>query len=215
MIEVIHYYNKSFETSFEESILDFYTEVHTILPNLPKTIKIYFSNHGIVPESGVGGFAYSKDTITISVDTKFIDRKKQLSELRSTIFHESFHLSQNYTGESGPFTAIENAIYEGMATVFEREYCLEWPTYGDYRSTPERQLQYWIKAVRQLSLADFEDHYNEWKFYHSTYKESWIIYKIGTWIIDQILEKHQLSILDLQPKKADEVASLFDQLDPK
>jgi hypothetical protein len=107
MIKIIHYLNESAEKPLEASISKYYDEVRELLPELPKTVKIYFSDYGIIPESGVGGFAYSHDTITISIDPDFQDKKKQLKDIRPTIFHEVFHQYQNYTGGSGPFSAIE------------------------------------------------------------------------------------------------------------
>jgi uncharacterized protein YjaZ len=211
MIEVIHYQNIATEKLLEASISKYYDEVRELLPGLPKTVKIYFGDYGIIPESGVGGYAYSHDTITISIDPDFKDKKKQLKDTRPTIFHEAFHLYQNYTGESGPFTAIDNAIYEGMATVFEREYCGIWQPYGNYRETPEDSLKQWLQDLQQLSLKDFQNTYSEWKFYHSKLKERWIVYKVGTWITDQVLEKHKLKILDLSDKTATEVLKLYDQ----
>lgn len=211
MIKVIHYQNEAIEKPLEKTISKSYNEVRELLPELPKKVQIYFGNYGIIPESGVGGYAYSHDTITISVDPDFPDKKKQLKDVRSTIFHEAFHLYQNYTAESGPFSAIENAVYEGMATVFEREYCGIWQPYGDYRETSESNLKQWLEDLRQLSLEDFQNAYNEWKFYHPKLKERWIVYRTGTWIIDQVLRKKHLTILDLSKMTAADVLRLYEQ----
>jgi len=211
MIEVIHYHNESAEKPLEANISKYYDEVRELLSRLPKTVKIYFSDYGIILESGVGGYAYSRDIITISIDPDFQDKKKQLKDIRPTIFHEAVHQYQNYTGESGPFSATENAIYEGMATVFEREYCGVWQPYGDYRETSEASLKQWLKDLRQLSLEDFQNTYSEWKFYHPKLKERWIVYKVGTWIADQVLEKQKLTILDLSTKTAADVLKLYEQ----
>ncbi len=133
MIEVIHYQNKAYELPFEPLIFSSLDEVRKLLPNLPESIQIYFSDYGILENIGVGGYAYSSNIITISLDPNFDDKKKQEANIRPTVFHESFHLSQRFTGEDGPFSAIDNAIYEGMATVFEREYAGAFEPYGDYR----------------------------------------------------------------------------------
>lgn len=212
MIKVIHYQNESTEKPLEANISKYYDEVRELLPRLPETVKIYFSDYGIIPESGVGGYAYSHDIITISINPDFQDKKKQLKDIRPTLFHEAFHQYQDYTGESGPFSAIENAIYEGMATVFEREYCGVWQPYGDYRETSEDRLKQWLQDLRKLSLEDFQNAYSEWKFYHPKLKEHWIVYRVGTWITDQVLEEQKLKILDLSNKTATEVLKLYDQL---
>lgn len=209
MIEIIHYQNESVEKMFEASISEYYDQVCKILPNLPETMKIYFSDYGIIPERGVGGYAYSHDIITVSIDPNFKNKKKQLKDIRPTIFHEAFHLYQNYTGESGSFSAVENAVYEGMATVFEREFCGIWQPYGDYRKTSGDNLKLWFKDLLEMGLEDFQNNYSDWKFYHPKLKERWIVYKVGTWVIDQVIETKNLTILDLSEKSAVDVLKLY------
>ncbi len=211
MISVIHYQNEAAEKPFEPSIAQYYDEVRESLPELPEAVQIYFGDWGIIPETGVSGYAYSKDIITISLDPDFADKQKQRGDVRPTIFHEAFHQFQGYTGESGPFTAIENAIYEGMATVFEREYCGLWQPYGDYREASDDTLTQWLEALQALSLEEFQRDYKKWKFNHPALKERWIVYKVGTWIVDQVLEKQNLSILQLSPKTAVEVLNLYNK----
>lgn len=214
MIKVIHYQNEVIEKPFEVTIVKSYSDVRKLLPKLPRTIQIYFSDSGIIPESGLGGFAYAHNIITVSIDPNFKDRKKQLADIRPTIFHESFHIAQNYTGESGPFNAIENALYEGMATVFEREYCGVWQPYGDYRKISKEKLERWTNDLQELSLEDFKNSYRDWKFFHPKLKKRWIIYRTGTWMIDQVLQKHKLNIMDLSSKTAAEVLELYKQRNP-
>ncbi len=209
MIKIIYYHNEKTDKNFEKSIDESYREVCKLLPGLPKTINIYFSDFGIIPESGIGGFAYSPDTITVSIDPKFKDKNKQIRDIKPTIFHEAFHVLQNFTGTTGPFSALDNVIYEGMATVFEREHCGVWQPYGDYRNVPEKNLELWFKKLEHISNKDFEEKYRDWKFYHPKIKERWIVYKVGTWITDKVLDKHKLTILELSKKKSDEILSLL------
>lgn len=213
MIEVIHYQNEAVEKPLEISIAKYYDQVREQIPKLPKSVKIYFSDYGILPESGVGGYAYSRDIITISIDPDFKNKKKQLKDIRPTIFHETFHQYQNYTGESPLYSAIEGAIYEGMATVFEREYANVFQSYGDYRQTSISNLKKWIKELKKFGPEYHENEktYGAWKFYHPKLKERWIAYRVGTWITDQVLEKQKLKILDLSDKTAAEVLKLYDQ----
>jgi hypothetical protein len=176
MIEVIHYQNKAYELPFEPLISESFDEVRKLLPALPANIQIYFSDYGILEDTGVGGYAYSSDIITISLDPDFDDKEKQKANIRPTVFHEAFHLCQKFTGEDGPFSAIENAIYEGMATVFEREYAGVLEPYGDYRQISEEKLKLWVKELRKLSAEIFaeEEIYSKWNFYHPDLKERWI-----------------------------------------
>lgn len=215
MIQVIHYQNESTEKPFEAYISECYDEVRKLLSKLPKTIKIYFSDYGIIPESGVGGFAYADDIITLSLDPDFADKQAQQRDIRPTIFHEAFHIYQNYTGTGKQYSAIEGALYEGMATIFEREYAGVFQPYGDYRKTSEADLKKWTETLRKFGSEYLEDDkiYRAWKFYHPELKERWIAYRVGAWMTDQVLEKHRLTILDLSTKTAAEVLILFDRQD--
>lgn len=213
MIDVINYQNKAYELTFEPLISASLDEVRELLPTLPANIRIYFSNYGILEETGIGGYAYSSDIITISLDPNFDDIEKQKAGIRPTVFHETFHLCQKFTGEDGPFSAIENAIYEGMATVFEREHTGVVEPYGDYSLTPEKKLKQWVKELGKLTAENFADEkvYSKWKFYHPESQERWITYRTGTWLVDQVLKKQDLTILDLKTKKANEVLSWYEQ----
>jgi len=213
VIEVIHHQNKAYELPFKPLISDSLNEVRRLLPNLPKSIQIYFSDYGILEDTGIGGYAYSSNIITISLDPNFDDKEKQEANIRPTMFHESFHLSQRFTGEDGPFSAIDNALYEGMATVFEREYAGVFEPYGDYRQISEKKLKQWTEELRRLSAEVFADGevYSKWKFYHPELKERWIAYRTGTWLVDEVLKRKRLSILDLRTKKAADILSMYDQ----
>lgn len=213
MIEVIHYQNKAYELSFESLISEALDEVRKLLPSLPERIQIYFSDYGILEDSGIGGYAYSGDIITVSLDPDFKDIEKQKASIRPTVFHEAFHLCQSFTGEDGPFSAIENALYEGMATVFEREHAGVFEPYGDYRHISEEKLKKWVEELAKISAEVFSDEkvYSKWKFYHPELQERWIAYRTGTWLVDRVLKKQGLTILDLKTKKASDVLSLYDK----
>ncbi len=210
-MEVIHYQNEHTEKPIEESISGSYDEVRKLLPGLPEMVKIYFGDYGILPESGVGGYAYSSDIITVSLDPDYKDKQKQLNNIRPMIFHEAFHLYQNYTGDGPQYSAIEGAIYEGMATIFEREHAGTSQPYGDYKHLPEAKLRQWSQKLYKFSAEEFADEkiYRAWKFYHPELRERWIVYKVGTWITDQVLAKHKLTILDLSTKTGAEVLALY------
>ena len=213
MTEVIHYQSRSVEKSLEGAISGYYDEARKILPKLPQSVQIYFSDYGIVPETGVGGYAYSRSILTISVDPDFVDKVEQLKRIRSTIFHESFHKLQDFTGESELYSPIESSIYEGMATIFEREYAGITQQYGDYHQTTEENLLYWTKELKKINAKEFADEktYSAWKYYHPKLKERWIAYRVGTWIVDQVLTRYGLSILDLSTKTAAEIMRMYEQ----
>jgi len=72
-------------------------------------------------------------------------------------------------------------------------------------------LNAWIKDLRQMSLEDFKNNYRDWNFFHQKLKERWIVYKSGTWLVDQVLHKHKLTIIELNPKTAAAILDMYDQ----
>lgn len=213
MIEVINYQNELVERSFEKKISQYYDEARKLLPTIPETIKIYFSDYGILEDTGIGGYAYAHDIITVSINPDFEDKDKQEAAIRPTIFHESFHLCQNYTGEGPNYTALEGAVYEGMATVFEGMYADTFEPYGDYDQATTDKLKKWIEELQKFGPEYYDDEkiYSAWKFYHPELKEQWIAYKVGTWITDQVLKNNKLTILDLSTKTAEDILKLYYQ----
>lgn len=211
MIEVINYHNEEYEKPLESDIERYYDEVRNLLPELPSSVKVYFGDYGLVPELGVGGFAYTKDIMSLSLDSNFSSREDLGNNLRSTVFHESFHQYQGFTGDGPPRSGIENAIYEGMATVFENTFTNSIQPYGDYSGCDEDSLSRWKNELDKLSPEDFQNEniYRKWKFYHNDYGERWIAYKTGVWIVDNVMSKYDLKILDLRDKTAAEVLELF------
>jgi hypothetical protein len=161
-------------------------EVARILPDVPEDLQIYFDQGCIMPETGTGGFAYSRDIITIGFDIDYSgDRKAQLKDIRPTIFHESYHQVQGYVHEDGKTPEplpIEHAIYEGAATVFERDCAGSSPPYAQYED--DAIMWQWAKELAHLS-RDYD--YRKWKFYDPETKRKWIVYKTGVFLVDQYL----------------------------
>jgi len=209
MIEVIHYQYEENERSFEGAISKYYDEARTLLPGLPEKMCIYFSNEGIIPETGMGGHAHNSEIITISIDPEFKDKRTQVADIRPTIFHESFHTYQNYTFEGPKYSGIESAIYEGMATVFERQYAGKDQPYGNWHAVPTEKLELWLRILSEIDQDEYERDWQQWKFYHEEIQERWIAYKLGVFIVDKVLSKQGVDITGLKDKTAKEVLDLY------
>lgn len=210
MINVINYTDKKTQEALVPTISHAYDEVRKIVTGLPETLNVYFMDEGIVPESGIGGSAYDHKTMNLSFDALFPDKAFQLSELYATVFHEAFHIKQKFTFHSFPNSALEAAVYEGCATVFEREHGNGAVPYGKYDDVSQDTLAGWLASVKAVGHSYFEDDaiWHTWAFYHPETNERWIIYKLGTWLVDQTLEKYGLTIIDLQEKTAADIIAL-------
>lgn len=209
MIEIINYTEKSYEAPFVPLIETAYTEVQSLLPGSPDTLLISFTENAS-DTTGVGGFCVSTNQIDLSVYKDFSDRSLQERNLRSTLFHEAFHIQQGFTYVNSPFTALESAIYEGSAIAFERKYAKNAVEYGDYSAHTDEQLLLWLDEIRDVGIEYFENEetWHKWAFYHPEYDQKWILYKVGSWCVDRILTANSIDILELKDKSADNIASL-------
>ncbi len=189
-----------------------YDEVRVILPNLPENLQIFFldqNSENIMPESGIGGIAYNNEIMSLGFDLNFKDKKEQLLQLKSTIFHEALHIAQGHTLLSNDAPLLESMVYEGLATVFEREIVGIDQPYGKYPKDVSI-IEDWVDRISLINPpVDFESEYSRWAFYDSDEDEAWKLYRVGTWYIDQVLsENKNLSIIDLTKMTAKEILNL-------
>lgn len=210
MIDVINYSNQTFEFPFTPTVNGAYKDVQKLLDNIPEVLQVKFTDNGGSDVTGVGGFAFSRSQINLAVLDTFADREVQKANLRSTVFHESFHIQQGFTYSDSPFTALDAAVYEGSAIAFEREYAKNDAVYGDYSTHTDEQLKGWLSEIKSVGTRYFEDEetWHRWAFYHPEYDQKWIIYKVGSWLVDRILSTNNLDILDLKDKTAQQIVAL-------
>ncbi|MBC7868738.1 hypothetical protein H7X69_00975 [Candidatus Saccharibacteria bacterium] len=216
MIEVIHYTDPVVQKKLERPLGGFYNQARALLPGLPENMKLFVKEQQITEEIGTSGFAYSHDIINLEFDKNFPDQHAQMVDLRGTIFHESYHIKQSYTlshlAERGPLAMIETSIYEGCATVFEREHAGTKPLFGDYKQHSPDELDAWLNKIRSIKNGFSRNDWEKWAFYNPELKEKWIIYKLGTHVVDKVLSDGSLDILDLQDKSAKDILALADNL---
>lgn len=195
--------NKSLQDEILNVIGTSLSEVRKVLSNVPANIDIYFDDFCLMKEYGVGGFAYSKNIITIAVDETYEDREKQFEYLRQTVFHEAYHLSQGFWSEGNSYPPIQEAIYEGAATVFERNLTGSPVPYGQY------DLETVAKYVEIIKNLNIDYDFERWKFYDKESQQKWILYKVGTYLIDSVIIKTGKSIIDLNKLSAIEILNLI------
>lgn len=207
MIEIIQYSDEEFESQFVPMIEEAYLEIQELLENVPSRLQVKFTDNGGSDITGVGGFAFSHNQINLAVLKSFDNRQLQKNNLRSAFFHESFHLQQAFTYSDSPFTALDAVVYEGSAMKFERDYGKNDVIYSDYSAYSEEQLKQWLEEIRAVGTEYFENEetWRKWAFYHPEYDEKWIVYKVGSFVLDNVLAESGLDILDFTNKSADEI----------
>lgn len=197
-----HLEDKNTEKEALECISRSLAEVRLILDTVPSDISIYFDNFCLMKEFGVGGFAYSNDIITIAFDVLYEDKNKQLEYLRQTVFHEAYHLAHGYHAQKPVFLPIEEAIYEGAATAFERDYVDSPVPYGLY---DKKNIALWLSEIKSLK-KDYDR--QKWKFYNKERDERWMLYKVGTYVVDEAVSKSGKTIVDLNKCSAKEILEM-------
>lgn len=210
MINVVSFSDKAFEADWVPVIDQAFSDVSKLLTHLPDTLDIAFTAEGAEESTGVGGFSVSPHRINIALMKNFHDVTLQKDNLRGVVFHELFHVNHGFTYAQAPFTALDAAMYEGCAVVFEREYGGGVAVYANYHQHTDEELSGWLEQLHDVGTQYFKDYdtWQKWAFYHPELDQRWIIYKVGAWLIERILEQHNLSVLDLADKKPTEIITL-------
>ncbi len=204
-MEIIKYPKNLEHKNFDDHLTIWNDEVKALLPDVPGDLKVKFNNEWLIPDTGTGGFASSKEKIELSFDENFEDKEAQMKDLRASYFHECYHVVQGFTGQDydDHMPAIENAILEGAATRFEITYASADPGWSNY---PEREkVVEWVNLVKGLPV-NYD--WQKWKFYNPEMKERWIMYRAGVFVVDQALENSKLDIIDLVKMSAKDILAL-------
>lgn len=211
-IIVAAFENEPIEQAFLGDINTSYNELKVLLPTLPETLKVYFGTYYDYGEDGVTGSALGVDSISIGINPEVEDREKQHDKIRSLVFHEGYHVSQGFHLER-QFSALEAAVYEGCATVFERDYAHSSPKWGEYEKEGEDKLRQWYEAMSSITAEEYFESSGEtwrkWAFYDPETDESWRVYKVGTWIVDEVMGKNKLSAVDLNHMTAEQILAAW------
>lgn len=195
-------------TNLENHLASWAEELHELLPEIPQGLTIEWNNRWLIPETGTGGATLTKHKIELAFDPTYDgDKEDQIVDLKGSHFHEAFHTVQGWTFEDTAgkeISAIDSAIYEGAATVFERDRANAKPLWGQ-KGDDETMLK-WLEEVRNLPKGY---DYRKYKFFDPDTGRRWILYRVGTFIIDQALGNNpDIAIEDLAAKSLDEILAL-------
>jgi len=200
--------NTELVNSLEAHVATWRNELYGLLPSVPENLEIDWDNRWLISNTGTGGATLTTHKIALAFDPKFEgDKAQQLADLKGSYYHEAFHTVQGWTFEDTrekEISAIEQAIFEGAATVFERERAGTKPLWGV--ADDKDAIRKWLEEIRQLPL-DYD--FRKYKFYDPETGRRWILYRVGTYIVDQALRNNpKLRIEDIATKEPEEILRL-------
>jgi hypothetical protein len=162
------------------------------LPALRETIRLEVrASTAVLELTGEVGFAESPSTIWWRVDPSRDAATVARSSLLHTFLHEAHHAVRLIRYPSMLSSDwYDNAIFEGLATVFERDEADFVPPWGEY---PDDEIEAWAD---ELFSQPIDEHFNEWKFEHPDGRQ-WIAYRVGAWVVDRAVAESGRSAADL------------------
>jgi hypothetical protein len=174
-------------------------EVRALLPGLPArlTIRVQAGDH-VIPETGETGSVIGPSSVLWSVDARRSEGVSAIAELqlRACLFHELAHLMRRnaMVRES----ILDDAVNEGLATAFERDYAGAAAPWGWY---PEDAAQ-WLKKLRELpSGADAAA--SSWP--------RWFLHQTGTYVVDRAVRASGKPLPELVSLPTREILALADR----
>lgn len=168
-----------------EGRLDSYEpELRRLLPALSKHLHLtVYTSKSVIPETGSSGFASSKNWLLYKLDTGHEKSVEEIIEstFKSVVFHEMHHVAR-YTLQPWTGELLNEAVAEGLATVFERDYAGSDPLWGRY---DEETIKEWAKDF--IAIADNDPRPSEDWMFNPPGERRWMGYKVGTYIADQAI----------------------------
>lgn len=215
IVEIIGWKNREVEELFVDAINNSLTSLRTILPSLPKIIKVRFDEGRFSEGVGVTGCANAHDEMTIRINKDFADRESQKLEIKPLVFHEGYHMADEFTYTDGKFSGIEATVAEGKAVAFEMKHAGSTPHYANWQDEQEK-IQGWYEQLRDITADQYFEEsgktWQKWAFWDDETQESSRVYKVGTWMIEQVLVARNLNIVELCGLPAQRIVEWFEEM---
>ncbi len=185
-----------------ERILDATTvEVRRILPSLPAQIELTVRpGADVIAETGETAAATPPAGVVWTVDPSRPGGVVKVAEdeLRATLFHEFHHLVRWAAGS--PRSIVEHAVFEGMATVFERDFAGVDPPWGKYSEDV-------VALEKELLSLPGDARVRDWLFSHPDGRR-WIGIKVGAYWVDRAAAASKQTSASLAVAPASEVLAM-------
>lgn len=118
--------------------------------------------------------------------------------LRASLLHEFHHLVRLSTGH--PRTLVDHAVFEGMATVLERDFAKVLPPWGAY---PDNVNEWAQELLAQPGDASTR----EWLYVHPDGRR-WVGIRVGSYWVERAMKASGRSAADLVVAPTSEILEL-------
>lgn len=186
---------------YEDIATKAYKDAHKLLPIINNKLSFVVQDNpkACIPEVGSGAYTYNSILVILSFDPSLpYGEKGLLDSLRPAVFHEMNHAAR-FTKPIWHKNLMEWCLMEGLATVFERDKANDKPLWGKY----PKDVASWLEEIKKAK----ESQGNEYMFKHTDGRK-WIGYKVGTYMVDQAMEKSGKTIEELTDLECKEIFKL-------
>jgi hypothetical protein len=176
-------------------------EVRGLLPGLPSSIELTVrAGSDVIKETGETADAMPPTAVMWTVDPGREGGVAAVARnwLRATLFHEFHHLVRSASGN--PRSVVDHALFEGMATVFERDAAGVYVPWGDYPA----DVDVWAREVIALPS---DSSVREWLFSHPDGRR-WVGIKVGAFWVDRAIAASGRSSAELVAVPTDEILEM-------
>lgn len=194
---------EAFQKQYVAEIERAYKEANRLLPFGSTHLNFFVqpSPFGFIKETGNGGFTFNSGLIQLRFDPECrIGKQKILENVRAVVFHEMNHAAR-WHKLIWHTTPVDMCIFEGLATVFERDYANWRPLWSKYKKDDAKK---WLKEVKALPDGLLSD---EYRFKHSDGRR-WISYKVGTYLIDEAMANSSKTVIELTQMECADILGL-------
>jgi hypothetical protein len=179
-------------------------EVRKVLPALsPRLILRVRTGKKVIDETGETGEVNPPDVVYWTLDPGRPEGVGGIvaTQLRPSLFHEFHHLVRA-AAVGNDHTLLEEAVTEGLATVFERDLTGALAPWGSYPA----DVATWVAEFRALPSGAAHD---RWMVRHPDGRR-WIGYKVGTYLVDRAMKASGRSAADLVSVPTDDILRMAD-----
>ncbi len=180
-------------------------DVRALLPMADPLHLLVCASTAVLAATGDNASTQEPDRITWLVDPRRGAADVAAAHLRKALFHEAYHAARfrRLRQEAGTRLWLHVALGEGLATVFARDFA---DAHEPWSAYDPAVIAGWAAELARQGPAD---DLRAYKFRHGDGRE-WIAFRVGTWLVDGIVQRTGQSAADLVWTPAEELVELCD-----